>query len=154
MFLICHMTSCDNVIDGHVTLWVGALNPKSPLPNLMVFLALWKCRYNGRFFCHVTSRDHMIKRECDLVMGSSAFYVANVPSFMVMGRVEVELCFLLFQVTARGHNIKLICDLLKASFSVWITTVTFLVLWKSRYIVFYFITWYHVTKWSNWHATP
>ena len=62
--------------------------------------------------------------------------VASVPSFMVIGLVEIKLCFLRCQVTSRGHIIKLTCDLFDAYRSCGKGDIVFLILSRE-------ITWPH-----------
>ena len=42
-------------------------------------------------FCRVTSRDHIIKKICDLISGSHSIQVNAVPSLMIIALAEREI---------------------------------------------------------------
>ena len=42
-------------------------------------------------FCHMASRDHLIKGTCDYGKGSPLTEATTVPSLMLIGLVEVEV---------------------------------------------------------------
>ena len=42
-------------------------------------------------FCHVRSRDHMMKGTCELISGSPLPKVMTLPGLVIAGVVEVEV---------------------------------------------------------------
>ena len=52
------------------------------------------------------SLDHVIKRSCNFMEGSSSFYATTLPCWM----------FLIYHVTTRDHVFKDLCDLVGGKF--------------------------------------
>ena len=83
-------------------------------------------------FCHLTSRDSMIKRTCNLSYGNPLSQVITVPNFMLISFVEVEI--LICHMKSRDLMIKGTCDLGES----WVTPLLSYV-WKyfgSRHKIF------------------
>ena len=94
-----------------MTLWIGTPHQKSPLCQVWCFI-----------FCHVASRDHIIKETGSLLSGSRSTNVPTVLSLMLIGFKKVEYKTYITRIqrvfrymTLHEHIIKETCDLVKGN---------------------------------------
>ena len=85
MYLICHVTSQDHLIEGSCkfmggssSLYVTTLTSSEAIGSTIVEMFL---------ICHLTLRDHMFKGLREFMEGRSSRYVTTWPSLMAIGQV-------------------------------------------------------------------
>ena len=69
MFLIFHVTSPTNYLNGHVTLWLGDLLSASHHAARFGDLRHYGSREKTFLIYHVISKTHMFKELCDFMGG-------------------------------------------------------------------------------------
>lgn len=117
MFLIYQVTLCDQVIKVHMSLWMGAFNPKSLLCQMGWLKVLWLWRYNIFILpCDETyphdQRDILLGKGEPLNLGC---YCTQIDGCRPCRSRDIT--FLLCHLTSFGHMIKETFDLVNGSLS-------------------------------------
>lgn len=75
----------------------------------------------------MTSRDHIIKKTCDVVSDNPSPYVTTLPSLILTGLVEMKYDILFCHVTSYDRMIKGTCNLVSGKSLPYVTILSSLI---------------------------
>ena len=124
MYLICHVTSHDHLIERACKLmgWNSLCYAITVISLVTINIAVVKMF----LVCHVTSREHMFKGLCEFMGWSPSRWVTILPCLVDIGLVQVEI-YLACHVNLQNHVIEGSRNFMLGAFHVYITNLPSLV---------------------------